>query len=90
MKRRNVVRCDVFHRVRLAVACGRDRLASASAQAAQIASAGQAGDAVAANKATVQKYCVSCHNEKVKSGGLALSTLDMARVREAKPTPGNT
>src|SRR5688572_16594869 len=52
----------------------------ASAQAAQIPSAGQAGDAVAANQATVQKYCVSCHNDKVKSGGLALTTLDLARA----------
>src|SRR5688572_22514013 len=54
----------------------------APAPSAQIASAGQASDAVAANKATVQKYCVSCHNEKVKSGGLTLSTMDLARVTE--------
>src|ERR687891_179675 len=39
-------------------------------------------DVVAANKATVQKYCVGCHNEKVKSGGLTLSTLDLARAPE--------
>jgi mono/diheme cytochrome c family protein len=39
-----------------------------------------ATDPVAENQATVQKYCVSCHNEKVKSGGLTLSTLDMTRV----------
>jgi mono/diheme cytochrome c family protein len=52
-----------------------------AAQSAQIASAGQTGaDAAAANRATVQKYCFGCHNEKVKSGGLTLSTLDMARV----------
>jgi mono/diheme cytochrome c family protein len=56
--------------------------APAPAPASQIASAGQTSDAVAANKATVQKYCVSCHNEKVKSGGLTLSTLDLARVTE--------
>ena len=31
-------------------------------------------------RAVVQKYCVSCHNDKVKSGGLTLSTLDMVRV----------
>jgi mono/diheme cytochrome c family protein len=58
-------------------------LASAFASAWQTASARQAepvSDAVAANKAVVQKYCVSCHNEKVKSGGLTLSTLDMASV----------
>jgi mono/diheme cytochrome c family protein len=57
----------------------------ASARSPQIATAGQASsasqtDAVTANQATVQKYCVSCHNDKVKSGGLTLSTLDMARV----------
>src|SRR5688572_19672850 len=34
----------------------------------------------AAHQAVLQKYCVTCHNEKVKSGGLALSTLDLARV----------
>ena len=54
----------------------------ASAQASQTAPAGQAGDPVAANKATVQKYCVSCHNDKVKSGGLTLSTLDLSRAAE--------
>ena len=35
---------------------------------------------LAANQATVQKYCVSCHNDKVKSGGLALTALDMAQA----------
>jgi mono/diheme cytochrome c family protein len=36
--------------------------------------------AVNSHQATLQKYCVSCHNEKLKSGGLALSTLDLASV----------
>jgi mono/diheme cytochrome c family protein len=53
-------------------------LASQTASARQVA----ATDAVAANQATVQKYCAGCHNEKVKSGGLALTTFDMARVTE--------
>jgi mono/diheme cytochrome c family protein len=59
---------------------------SASARSSQTAPARQAqasqagGDAVAANQATVQKYCVGCHNEKVKSGGLTLSTLDLVNV----------
>ncbi|HUP41171.1 MAG TPA: DUF1592 domain-containing protein [Vicinamibacterales bacterium] len=54
---------------------------AAFAQPSQIASAGQAGsDAVTTNQATVQKYCVSCHNEKVKSGGLTLSTLNLGAV----------
>jgi mono/diheme cytochrome c family protein len=51
-------------------------LSSESAAARQA----PATDAVAANQATVQKYCVSCHNDKVKSGGLALTTLDLARA----------
>src|SRR5438876_452566 len=27
--------------------------------------------------ATVTKYCVSCHNDRAKAGGLALDTLDV-------------
>ena len=29
---------------------------------------------------TLNKYCVSCHNERLKSGGLALDTADLANV----------
>jgi mono/diheme cytochrome c family protein len=35
-----------------------------------------------AHQATLQKHCFACHNEKMKSGGLALSTLDLASVSE--------
>ena len=41
-----------------------------------------ASDVVAANHATIQKYCFGCHNEKVKSGGLTLSTLDLSSAAE--------
>ena len=64
------------------------RLQPASAQAAQNASAGQASDAVAANQATVQKYCVSCHNDKVKSGGLALTHVGFGARREERRSLG--
>ena len=37
-------------------------------------------DAPAAHKAVLSKYCISCHNEKLKSGGLAISTLDLAQL----------
>ncbi len=37
---------------------------------------------IADGRSVVQKYCVSCHNEKVKSGGLTLSTLDLAGAPE--------
>src|SRR5918999_6560429 len=68
----------------VAVGCFIVVLASVFTPASQTALARQAEspDAVAANKATVQKYCVGCHNEKVKSGGLTLSTLDLARAPE--------
>jgi len=70
--------------------------APASAQTPRVAAARQANapaqpavpaaEAVTANQAVVQKYCISCHNEKLKSGGLALSALDMTRVpKDAEP-----
>src|SRR5580765_5347273 len=32
------------------------------------------------HKATVQKYCGTCHNERTKSGGLVLENRDYANV----------
>ena len=32
----------------------------------------------AAQQAVVTKYCYTCHNEKLKSGGLALTALDIS------------
>ncbi len=39
---------------------------------------------VAAQRALVDKYCVSCHNARLKTGGLVLDrdTVDMARVAD--------
>src|SRR6185503_21261280 len=34
----------------------------------------------AERQAVLSKYCFMCHNEKLKSGGLALSTLDLANL----------
>ena len=39
-----------------------------------------AADARATSQAVLQKHCMSCHNEKMKAGGLALSTLDLANL----------
>jgi mono/diheme cytochrome c family protein len=39
---------------------------------------------VAAMHATLTQYCTTCHNEKAKTGGLVLSTLDLAHP-EANP-----
>jgi mono/diheme cytochrome c family protein len=35
----------------------------------------------ATHQATVQQYCVTCHNQRLKTGGLALDTLDVAKVQ---------
>ena len=32
------------------------------------------------HRATLDKYCVTCHNGRVRAGGLALDTLDVSRV----------
>ena len=32
------------------------------------------------HRATVDRYCVSCHNSRTKAGGLALDALDVSRV----------
>jgi hypothetical protein len=37
-------------------------------------------DAAAERRAVLAKYCFGCHNAKLKSGGLALSTLDLANL----------
>ena len=36
--------------------------------------------ATSPNRATLDRYCVSCHNGRVKAGGLALDSLDVSRV----------
>ena len=36
----------------------------------------------AAHRGLVDQYCVTCHNERLKTGGLALDGLDVSRVAE--------
>ena len=49
---------------------------------AQAPAAQQPAAAPAANPhgALMQKYCATCHNDRMKAGGLALSTLDMVNL----------
>ena len=44
--------------------------------------AAAAAPAPAAHRALVDQYCVTCHNARVKTGGLALDGLDLARLPE--------
>jgi mono/diheme cytochrome c family protein len=39
-------------------------------------------DASPPPRAMLDKYCVTCHNQRLKTGGLALDALDLARVSE--------
>src|SRR5689334_23210204 len=40
---------------------------------------------LASQRTLIDQYCAGCHNEKVKSGNLALTTLDLAHVDAAAP-----
>jgi len=68
----------------IAVAVNVQGSAQAPARSSQTASSGQAqiGPAAQAHQAVLSKYCFTCHNEKLKSGGLALSTLDLTRLSQ--------
>src|SRR6185503_5438688 len=35
---------------------------------------------VSPDRATLDRYCVTCHNSRTRTGGLALDTLDVTRV----------
>ena len=41
-----------------------------------------ATSAPAAPRAVFDKYCVTCHNQRLKTAGLTLDTLDLAHVAE--------
>jgi hypothetical protein len=38
---------------------------------------------VASSRAVIDQYCIGCHNDKAKTAGLALNTLDVSRPGEA-------
>src|SRR5262245_42766785 len=46
------------------------------------ASAGTPPSNVAAPRAVVDKFCVGCHNARLKTGGLALDELDLSRLAD--------
>src|SRR5215831_11944143 len=56
---------------------------------AAIVAAGQSKPvqmSAAAQWALLDQYCVSCHNQKAKTGGLALDTVDLARPADNAET----
>ena len=49
-----------------------------SAQQAPASAAAKPASVAANHQAVLSKYCVTCHNERVKSGNLVLTTLDIS------------
>jgi mono/diheme cytochrome c family protein len=45
-----------------------------------------ADPAAVSSRAVFDRYCVTCHNQKLKTAGLTLDTLDVARVGEGAAT----
>src|SRR5712691_11505460 len=55
------------------------RMFAASPPAAQFPSSNEQLSG-AAHRALLNKYCVTCHNQRTKTAGLMLDTLDVERV----------
>jgi mono/diheme cytochrome c family protein len=53
-------------------------VAAGQSAAANAAASAPAAGAADTHRAVVARYCVSCHNERLKTGGLALDRLDIA------------
>jgi len=47
---------------------------------AGMSTASAATDDAVQYRAVLDQYCVSCHNDRVKTGGLSLQTVDLAQV----------
>jgi len=50
------------------------------AEAPQSAAPRPAAGAETMDRSAVDKYCVTCHNQRLKTGGLTLDTPDLANV----------
>ena len=80
----------MFQRIVIVAGLAFVAVAAVSGQAVPRARAGQANTStvaappaaatVAAQRAVIDKYCVGCHNMRVKAGGLALDELDLAKL----------
>src|SRR5438876_11598708 len=71
MKRLLMIGCAVFM---LAI--------GVSGQTAGPQSTNPSATSVSSQRALLDQYCVSCHNQKQKNAGLALDKLDLERVGE--------
>ena len=58
----------------VSLAAGAVGVATAAAQGAA------PGEAVSADQVVIQRYCVTCHNDRLETGGLSLQDVDVADV----------
>jgi cytochrome c5 len=56
------------------------RVGQTLAQQSSVAQTSLPADASAKAGAVLSKYCITCHNEKRKTAGLTIDTLDLQRV----------
>src|SRR6476660_1163048 len=61
-------------------------LGSGQAAGPQPPASDAAGSSSAKQRAALDQYCVTCHNSRLKTGGLALDTIDVARIRDHAET----
>src|SRR5688500_19767099 len=64
----------------LSAVLGHGQAAGPQRQAPATTPAAPAG--AAAQQAVITQYCVTCHSERAKAGGLSLETADVARAAE--------
>jgi hypothetical protein len=69
-----------FRRVRLAAGLMWVLTMTSGAPHAAVQSLSENGAAPLSFRPVVDKYCVTCHNERLKTAGLALDKMDLARV----------
>src|SRR5690349_17014362 len=54
-----------------------------AAPAAKPAAPASVGMPVESQQALIKQYCSGCHNEKLKSGGMSLTELDLAHIEKS-------
>ncbi len=60
-------------------------LAAVFLQAAALEASNPDSAPVSAQRAALNRYCVTCHNEKLKTAGLMLHRMDVEKVAEGAP-----
>jgi cytochrome c5 len=70
----------------MALAASRSAPAAQAPPAQRTASAPAPSAAASVDRALIDQYCVGCHNDRLKTGGLALDKLDWARLSQDAAT----